>query len=66
MENDLYVITWENTIEDINNKDKRLRTGGLSEIIDGEDAMNERVCEICKDFNISEDEIHVFLMSSEI
>lgn len=66
MENDLYVITWENTIEDVKEKDPRVRVNGLSEIVDGEDAMNERVFEICEDFNLNEDEVHVFMLNSEI
>jgi hypothetical protein len=49
-EKDLYVIAYE----------------GKSEIIDGEDAMQIRVCEICDEYNIEADEVHVFLMSDEL
>ena len=39
---------------------------GKSEIIDGEDAMQERVCEICDEYNIDADDVHVFIMGDEI
>lgn len=38
---------------------------GKSEIIDGEDAMQIRVCEICDEFNLDDDEVHVFSMDDE-
>lgn len=39
---------------------------GKSEIIDGEDAMQERVCEICDEYNLDADEVHVFVMGDEL
>jgi hypothetical protein len=38
---------------------------GKSEIIDGEDAMQIRVNEICDEFNIEAEEVHVFSMEDE-
>lgn len=39
---------------------------GKSEIVDGEDAMQIRVCEICDEYNIEAKEVHVFSMDDEI
>lgn len=36
------------------------------ELIDGEDAMQERICELCNELNCEEDEIFVFDKDDEI
>ena len=50
MEQELYVIAYD----------------GKSEIVDGEDFMNERVCEICNEYGLPDDEVHVFAMRDEL
>lgn len=39
---------------------------GKSEIVDGEDAMQERVCDICLTENLDDDEVLVFRMEDQL